>query len=60
MIKLTKKETEEGYFIDVVLGKCNIRKAIKERHETIWREYEAFNDMHNADGTVDNKCVLKL
>lgn len=48
---LTKKEIKEGYEIDPVLGKINVRKALKERSEAIRSEYEAFDLMHSADGT---------
>jgi hypothetical protein len=36
---------------DPVVGKCNVRLALIQRDEKIKEEYEAFNDMHNADGT---------
>tara|TARA_R100000951_G_C2653160_1_gene185145 strand:- start:1637 stop:1846 length:210 start_codon:yes stop_codon:yes gene_type:complete len=32
---LTNQEVADGFFIDIVLGKCNIRKALKERNEAI-------------------------
>lgn len=57
---LTNKEVEEGYFIDPVLGKCNVKKAMQQRAEAIRREYEAFDNMHRADGIVDNKCLRIL
>jgi len=56
---LTDKEVEEGYFMDPVLGKCNIRKAMSERAEAIRREYEAFDIMHRNDGTLV-KSKLRL
>lgn len=56
---LTDKEIEEGYFIDPVLGRCNLKKAMQERSEAIRSEYEAFDILHSIDGTL-NKCVLKL
>lgn len=48
---LTDKEIEEGYFIDDVLGKCNISKALDQRNKAIRREYEAFRIMHKHDGS---------
>lgn len=52
--KLTKEEKNEGYFMDPVLGRCNIQKAMKER-----RDYEAYEDMHLVDG-IHNKSKLSL
>ena len=57
---LTDKEIEEGYFIDPVLGRCNIKKAMADRAEAIRREYEAFDNMHRNDGTFTVKRFSKL
>lgn len=56
---LTLKEELDGYFIDPVLGKCNIRKAMKERQLAMENEYEAFDRMHRNDGTLV-KSILSL
>lgn len=50
-----KPTLDDGYFICPVLGLCNMRKALKERAEAIRREYEAFDNMHRADGTFVSK-----
>ena len=49
---LTDEEISEGYFMDVVLGKCNIKKALQQRSEAIRSEYEAYNTMHDNDGII--------
>lgn len=49
---LTDEEISEGYFMDVVLGKCNIKKALQQRSEAIRSEYEAFDSIHRNDGVV--------
>jgi hypothetical protein len=36
---------------DPVLGKCNVRLALIQREEKAKEEYEAFINMHSADGT---------
>ncbi len=36
---------------DPVVGKCNVRLALIQREEKAKEEYEAFINMHNADGT---------
>lgn len=61
--KLTEKEIEEGYFIDDVLGKCNIKKTLDERNKKIEEEtedYEAFDNMHNCDNIVNQSTVPSL
>ena len=50
-IKLTEKEIKDGFFVDIVLGKCNIRKALEQRSLRLRSEDEAFNKMHSTDGT---------
>lgn len=55
--KLTDQEISEGFFIDIVLGKCNIKKALAEKSNAIRREYEAFNNMHDSDGIVDTPDI---
>ena len=58
---LTKKEVEEGYIIDSVLGKCNPSKALKERREAIQNEIESFDRMHTIDGILGKSvCSCKL
>jgi len=36
---------------DPVVGKCNVRLALIQREEKAKEEYEAFFNMHSADGT---------
>lgn len=59
LIHLAKlaKDKQEGYFIDPVYGKCNIKKALRDRD--IRSEYEAYDFMHKSDGTL-NKCKRSL
>jgi len=56
---LTDKEVEEGYSMDPVFGKINIKKAMQDKREAVRSEYEAFDNMHRADGTFV-KSVLSL
>lgn len=56
---LTDKEVEDGYSIDPVLGRVNMRKTLSERQKAMEKEYEAFNTMHNIDGT-SRKSSYKL
>lgn len=37
---LTNQEIEEGYFIDPVLGKCNIKTTARDRNEAIKKELQ--------------------
>lgn len=39
---LTNQEIKDGFFIDIVLGKCNIKKAFKDKHEASRKESEEF------------------
>ena len=56
---LTNKEIEDGYEMCPVLGKINVGKAMRERAEAVRREYEAFDNMHRADG-IFVKSKLRL
>jgi len=56
---LTDKEVEEGYEMCPVFGKINLGKAMRERAEAARSEYEAFDNMHRADG-VFSKSKLRL
>lgn len=50
-IKLTEKEIKDGFFVDIVLGKCNIRKALEDRDSRLRSEHEAFCKMHITNST---------
>lgn len=50
MTNLTQEEKDQGFFVDAVLGKCNIGKTLAERSDAIRKEYEAFSTMHINDG----------
>ena len=41
----------DSFLQDTVLGVHDFILAMKQRDEKIKEEYEAFNDMHNADCT---------
>ncbi len=41
---------EDSVVNDPILGKYNLALAVKQREEKIKEEYEAFIDMHIADG----------
>ena len=56
---LTDKEIECGYFMDPILGKCNIKKALEDKGKAMENEYEVFNNMHCNDGAfVKSKFCL--
>ena len=45
-----KKYQVVAMYEDSILGKYNLELAMKQRDDKLREEYEAFINMHNADG----------